>query len=167
MTHPYPPRWAEFPYVGRYNYSLTFVTDTRRPLFVTPDVVDLVLQQILRAAEKHTFAVLAYCFMPDHLHLIVGGESDDSDCKAFIKAAKQYSGYYYSQSYAARLWERYEHDRVLRDDQELAMTLRYVVANPVRDGLVKHPREYSFLGSAKYTVEELLQWCEYSEAILL
>jgi putative transposase len=105
--------------------------------------------------------------MPDHLHVIISGEDDLSDCKGFIKAAKQYSGYYFARAYRRRLWERYGHDRVIRDDQELAMTLRYLVANPVRDGLVQHPRDYPFLGSLVCTIDELLQWCEYSEATLL
>jgi hypothetical protein len=56
---------------------------------------------------------------------------------------------------------------VIRDEQELAMTLRYLVANPVQAGLVKHPRDYPFLGSSKYTVDELLEWCEYSGVSLL
>jgi putative transposase len=143
------------------------VTDARQSVFVQAAAVDLVRQQILRAAQEERFAVIAYCFMADHLHLIVGGEDEGSDCKGFIKAAKQYSGYYFSVAYRSKLWERYGHDRVIRDERELAMTLRYLLANPVRAGLVKHPRDYPFLGSAKYTVEELLQWCEYSQAILL
>src|SRR6185295_14561323 len=108
MTHPYPPRWASFPYLGGHRYALTFVTDTRRPVFVEAGPVDLVLSQILRAATEERFAVIAHCFMPDHLHLVVGGQDADSDCKAFIKS---------------RLWERYGHDRVIRDEQELAMTI--------------------------------------------
>ena len=28
--------------------------------------------------------------MPDHAHLVVDGERDDSDCLPFIKLAKQY-----------------------------------------------------------------------------
>jgi putative transposase len=167
MAHPYPPRWASFPYLGGHRYSLTFVTDARRPVFVESGALDLVLSQILQAATEKRFAVIAYCFMPDHLHMVLGGEDAESDCKTLIKAAKQYSGYYFSQAYRFRLWERYGHDRVIRDEQELAMTIRYLVANPVRAGLVKHPRDYPFLGSSKYTVDELLQWCEYSEATLL
>jgi Zn-dependent oligopeptidase len=33
--------------------------------------VELVLSQISRAANEREFAVIAYCFMPDHLHLFV------------------------------------------------------------------------------------------------
>jgi putative transposase len=166
MSHPYPPHWEKFPYVGRYQYALTFVTLRRRIVFGDAETVAFVLRQILRAATEKHFALSAYCFMPDHAHLITGGETDAADCKAFIKSAKQYSSYYYKRTRGANLWERYGHDRVIRDELELAMTIRYIVANPVRAALVKHPRDYPFIGSTKYTVEELLQWCEYSEAFL-
>ncbi len=167
MPHPYPPRLPGFSYVGRYSYSLEFTTDGRQPILVDAAVVDLVLQQILRAASQYAFTVSAYCFMPDHVHLVVDASRDDSDCKAFIKAAKQFSGYYYSQAYGRRLWQRYGHERVVRDETERALTIRYVVANPVKAGLTRHPGEYPFLGSQRYTVEELLQVCDYSETYLL
>jgi putative transposase len=129
---------------------------------VEEQLVALVRAQILRAAAEECFAVIAYCFMPDHAHLVVDGLKDDADCKAFIMAAKQYSGYYYKQETGERLWQRYGHERVIRDDMERALTIRYVVANPVRAGLVDHPAEYPFLGSQRYEIDELLALCEYS-----
>ena len=163
MPHPYPPRLPNFSYVGRYSYSLEFTTHARHPTFVEERVVDLVLQQILRAAVEIGFSVIAYCFMPDHLHLVVKGLEDASDCKAYIKAAKQLSGYHFKQSMRRRLWQRYGYEHVIRDDMERALTIRYLLANPVRAGLVDHPAKYPFLGSQEYTVDELLQICEYSE----
>jgi REP element-mobilizing transposase RayT len=50
--------------------------------------------QILRAGDDERFAVIAYCFMPDHLHLLVDARSDSSDCLRFIKRAKQFSGFF-------------------------------------------------------------------------
>jgi putative transposase len=99
--------------------------------------------------------------MPDHVHLAAVGETDGSDGKRFIRAAKQYSGYYYGRGGNGRLWERYSYERVIRDDMELALTIGYLVENPVCAGLVAHPRDYPFLGSQRYTVAELLEWCEY------
>jgi REP element-mobilizing transposase RayT len=58
-------------------------------LFISAAVVDLVIAQISRAARECAFAVPAYCFMPDHLDLLVEGKSDASDCRDFIKRAKQ------------------------------------------------------------------------------
>jgi len=164
MAHPYPHHCSSFDYRGRSRYALNFSTLERRRIFVDAASVSLVWTQIVRACTEEGFEVIVYCFMPDHLHLIAGGEDEAADCKAFIKAAKQYSGYYFSQARHFKLWERYGHDHVIRDEQDLAMTLRYLLSNPVQAGLVKHPRDYPFLGSTVYTVDELLQWCEYSEA---
>lgn len=163
MAHPYPPRWTDFSYAGRYRYALTFAVDGRRRAFADAEAVGLVLAQILRAAVETRFVVTAYCFMPDHLHLIAEGQTDEADCRAFIKLSKQYSGYYYKQASGERLWQRYLYDRVIREDRELALTVRYLLANPVRAGLVKHPSEYPFVGSQRYTVEELLAWSEYDK----
>jgi putative transposase len=81
----------KFSYVGKYRYFLTFCTHDRRPHFRTTDVVASVRAQILRASTEHQFLSIAYCYMPDHLHLLVEGVTDGADLRIFVKAAKQYS----------------------------------------------------------------------------
>jgi hypothetical protein len=36
--------------------------------------------------------------------------------------------------------------------------VRYVLENPVRKGIVEHPRQYEFMGSSIYTMSELLEF---------
>lgn len=113
-----------------------------------------------------SFELLTYCFMPDHLHLVAEGLSDDADCKRFIKLAKQYSGYYYSQRYdRARLWQRYSHDTIAWDLADVVRMVRYVVANPVKAGLVATAEDYPFLGSQRWSKAELLEWCRHPSII--
>jgi len=95
--------------------------------------------------------------MPDHLHLLVEGTGDDSDCRRFIKSAKQYSGYYFEKDFKQKLWQRYGFERVLRDDEATVVVARYILNNPVRAGLVADPRDYPFTGSEKYSVDEILE----------
>ena len=71
---------------------LTFCTDQRSRFFVQEAPVALVRAQILRAAREERFELSAYCFMPDHVHLIASGLDESSDAKAFISRSKQYSG---------------------------------------------------------------------------
>jgi REP-associated tyrosine transposase len=147
----------DFSYVGKYRYFLTFCTHNRRPYFTESEAVDLVREQILRAIIENQFLCIAYCFMPDHLHLLIEGVSDGSDLRIALKAAKQYSGFYFQQRNGRRLWQRYGYEHVLRNDLERATTLRYMLDNPVEAGLAKKPEDYPFLGSGCYTVPELLQ----------
>src|SRR5688572_2927134 len=114
MKRRYTPRLDCFAYLGCYRYSLTFCTHRHAPLFRSPAIVSSVLSQISQAAHTERMAVLAYCFMPDHLHLLVAGEHEDTDAEKFIRRAKQLSGYYYKQIYREQLWQRSAWDRVLR-----------------------------------------------------
>src|SRR5436305_10575824 len=111
-----PGHLKSFDYRGFHRYSLTFCTDLRRRVFTDADSVALVKAQILRAATENAFALIAYCFMPDHVHLLVEGLQDRSDGLRFIKFAKQYSGFYFSQMRGQKLWQRYGFEHVLHDD---------------------------------------------------
>ena len=157
MAHPYPRHLRDFSYVGKYRYFLTFCTHDRRAYFVESETVHSVRAQIVRAVNQHQFVCMAYCFMPDHLHLLVEGAYASSDLGRFIKSAKQYSAYYFRQQYHQTLWQRYGYEHVLRDDMERATTLRYMLDNPVAAGLANTPEDYPFLGSGCYTIRELLQ----------
>jgi REP-associated tyrosine transposase len=123
------------------------------------------LQQIARAATETRFAVVAYCFMPDHLHLLVEGETTGSDCKRFIARSKQYSGYYFAQQFGVRLWQRYGFERVLREDEPTNVVARYILENPVRAGLSARVSEYPFVGSLKYERNALIDYAFSNPAI--
>lgn len=92
----HPQRLESFDYRGQHTYHLQFCTDDRQPLFTDRAAVELALSQFRRSASEQQFALLAYCFMPDHVHLVVQGASDAADLKAFASKAKQYSWYAYA-----------------------------------------------------------------------
>jgi len=152
-----PPHLKTFDYRGFHRYFLTFCTDYRRRLFTTEEAVTLVREQILRAARENQFGIIACCFMPDHLHLLIAAQCESSDCLQFIARAKQYSGYYYAQRYRRRLWQRYGYEHLLRDDELTLVVARYIFENPVRARLVSGVEDYRFSGSCVYTTGELLE----------
>ena len=116
----------------------------------------MVERQILRAAMRFEFAVLAYCLMPDHVHLLMEGRSERSDLRRFIKRAKQSSGQSYAAAASGSLWQDSYHDHVVRPEEDLSGIARYIIENPVRAGLVKSPLDYPFVGSTVWPLEELI-----------
>ena len=142
--------------VGLHRYLLTFRTDRRRHLFTRLDHVTLALSQILRSADEEGFAVVAYCFMPDELHLLIEGQTDGSDCKRFISRSKQYSAFHYARMFGGRLWQRRGFERVLRDHEATAVVARQILQHPVRAGLVRNAEDYPYLGSKVYPLGSLL-----------
>ena len=127
----------------------------RRPVFEDASLVADALAQIQRTATDESFDVLAYCFMPDHVHLLVKGVDEESDLRHFAKMSKQRSGYAYKNEHGARLWQEGYFERVLRDDSEAREIARYIVSNPVRARLVACATDYEHVGSTEWTIEEL------------
>jgi putative transposase len=152
-----PKRLEGFNYVGTYRYFLTFCVRDRLPVFRDAHSVEQTLTQFRRTSTLERFAIIAYCVMPDHAHLLVEGLCADSDFKRFAKMAKQRSGGLYARAQHKRLWQQGYYERVLREEDDARALARYIVNNPVRTGLVETPEEYPFIGSDTWTVTELLE----------
>jgi putative transposase len=138
-------RLSGFDYRGMRHYSLTLVTESRRAVFVDAPLVRACQSHALEAAAKTAFSIDVACYMPDHLHLIVAGTSPGSDLCAFVKLAKQLTGYYVKQRFGVILWQDGFHDRIVRKHEDLAKYIEYVRNNPVTAGLARIPEDYPFL----------------------
>jgi len=156
MAH--PTRLRSFEYVGYWRYLATTCAYKRRPLFREASIVTSSLDQILQASVREKCEVLAYCFMPDHVHLLIAGEDGEADFERFMKLAKQRAGWRHSQDTGHRLWQPGYHERVLRADEATPDVIRYMVANPVQAGLVTKPEDYPYWGSATHSRGEILEF---------
>jgi putative transposase len=85
--------------------------------------------------------------MPDHLHVLVAGESDQSNFQEFVKRFKQMSGFRHRREERAVLWQSGYHERILRGDEATDAVVRYILENPIRAGLARALGEYPFAGS--------------------
>ena len=146
-----------FNYLGPYRYFLTFCTFQRHRAFESSDRVILVRTQFRRAASEGRFALLAYCFMPDHVHFLIEGLSENSDGQRFIESARHYSAFCYHKQFAATLWQRYGFERVVRDEEGSLSVAKYILENPVRARLVTNVEDYPFLGSDVYSTGTILE----------
>jgi putative transposase len=157
---PHPHRLSNSAYVGQQQYLLTICTHSRRRLFVDRDLVDLVLSHFRRSGVAHGCALLAYCFMPDHVHLLVNALTERSDFRRFVIKAKQASGFACAKAERGRLWQQDFWDYALRSEDMLVQKIAYLVANPIRAGLVDSIDAYPFFGSDVYSREELIQFVQ-------
>jgi putative transposase len=137
-------------------YSLTLCTCERETRFISHEVVEPARSQLLQGADDFQFGIPAYCFMPDHVHILAVWESLISDLEAFIGKMKQKTGFEFKKARRAPLWQDGYYDRILRDEEETIVVARYILANPVRAGLVVDFRNYPFSGSTRYTMAELV-----------
>jgi putative transposase len=152
-----PPRISGHAYVGMQRYFITSCTENREPAFDDPRNVSPVVEQFLNSARRQSFAIHAYCVMPNHIHLLVEGLSETARLESFVKLAKQHSGYEFRQRCGTRLWQEGYYDRVLRTDEETEEVVLYIVNNPVRSGIVQEPDDYPYWGSSVYSRQAILE----------
>ena len=125
-------------------------------MFTDGHVVGRMVRQLLRAATEHRFSVIAYCFMPDHVHLLIEGWSDDSNGRRFIEAFKRHTSAGCPQTARGDLWQRYGFEHVLGEDDTTIDVVKYILGSPVRAGLAASTREYPFVGSMAYVLKDLI-----------
>jgi REP element-mobilizing transposase RayT len=82
--------------------------------------------------------------MPDHLHVLVEGTTNDTDFKAFMKLARMRAAVAVARGYRYRLWQDGYFEHVLRDEETTPAVVAYIIANPLRAGLVKCVDDYPF-----------------------
>jgi putative transposase len=93
---------------------------------------------------------LAFVIMPDHLHWLfsLSGSRSLSEC---IRNVKSYSARRINDELGVRtrVWQTGYYDRAIRREDDLEGVARYIVANPLRAGIVRSVGEYA-LWDAKW-----------------
>ncbi|WP_445179261.1 REP-associated tyrosine transposase [Pseudomonas sp. McL0111] len=132
---------------GRYAepnriYLLTTNTLERKPIFVDFALGRLVVHQFRRAENLGLVNSLAWVVMPDHFHWLV--ELEDCSLKTLMRETKSLitREVNLSSNRTGPLWQQGYHDRALRREDDLVKMARYVVANPLRAGLVEKLGDY-------------------------
>ena len=151
-----PPRLPGFDYLGCHAYFLTICAESGAPFAGAPEIANAVCAQLLRTAADYGFATIAYCLMPDHLHALVEGLEDRSDFQKFAAMIKQRTSFAYRRS-ETQLWQEGYYDHVLRDAESQIGVAAYIVNNPTRAGLCTKISDYPWLGSDRYTLDELIE----------
>ncbi|MDR7285371.1 REP element-mobilizing transposase RayT [Pseudomonas corrugata] len=133
--------------IGRYTesnriYLLTTNTHDRKPIFKDFTLGRAVVYQFRCAQNQGTAKSLTWVVMPDHFHWLVelqqGSLADlmQKTISMSTKTVNQFTGR------KVTLWQKGFHDRALRREEDLVKVARYVVANPLRSGLVEKLGDY-------------------------
>ncbi|MFI7858024.1 REP-associated tyrosine transposase [Pseudomonas promysalinigenes] len=123
-------------------YMLTTVTHQRRPLFRDLRCARLVVHNLRHAEQKHHCRSLAWVVMPDHVHWLL--ELKDTTLGMLMQRFKCQSSNALHKAgiKASPIWQAGYYDRALRRDEDILKAARYIVANPIRAGLVAKAGDY-------------------------
>ena len=118
-------------------YHITTITFDREPVFSDLRSARVLINTLREAQLRGEAMTLAFVVMPDHLHWLLQLEARAS-LSSVIGAVKAVT----AQGLGGRIWQSGFHDHALRQEEDLAQLARYIVANPLRAGLVQQVGDY-------------------------
>jgi putative transposase len=132
-------------YVPGAAVFITQVVHERQPILADPRVLKLLRSTLQTVKEFHPFCMLAYVFLPDHIHLIIQPTGDSNFSQImhslkpnFTRSYKRLMGH----EEPLKLWQKRFWDHVIREERDLENHLHYVHFNPVKHGYVSDPRQW-------------------------
>lgn len=126
-----------------HEYLVTSVTDQRVPVFADFGCARALARALRETSDAGMADWLAWVIMPDHFHALVrlGAKGDLGKLMQTVKGRSARRINTLSAA-SNRVWQPGFHDHALRKEEDRVAVARYVVANPLRAGLVSRIGDY-------------------------
>jgi len=126
-----------------YPHHITQRGNNREQVFF--DVGDYLkyLELLARYARKYQLEILAWCLMPNHVHLLAVPRTEESLAKAMGSVSLVYTQQQNNKlQRSGRIWQNRFFSCVVGNDDYLLATARYIELNAVRAGKAKRPEDW-------------------------
>ena len=125
-------------------YLLTSATRDRERWFADFRLGCVASRALVRPQLWVDARLMAWVLMPDHFHVLVQLGPAGS-LPLLAQRIKAVTSMEVGRATGTRgVWQRGYHDRAIRREESLRTVARYVVANPIRAGLVQRIGDYPF-----------------------
>jgi putative transposase len=128
-------------------YFFTIISNFKKPYFVDENLNNEIIYCFKTERERMKCKIYVYCLMPDHLHLLCGSNNFGVSVLDLVNQFKGKSTRIgWKCGIKGSLWQRRSYDHILRKEEDLEETSKYIVNNPVRRGIVEEWAQYPFSG---------------------
>jgi len=125
-----------------YPHHITQRGNRRQDVFFCDDDYHAYLELMATWCKRHEVEIMAWCLMPNHVHLIAVPQMETSLARAIGEAHRRYTRMInFRQKWRGHLWQE-RFTSFPMDEAHLLAAARYIEMNPVAAGLVKSPEAY-------------------------
>jgi len=129
--------------------------NNRQTIFAADADYQFFRDSLVEAAGRFGLAIHAYVWMTNHIHLLATPAYEDSISKTFQSAGRKYVQYFnFTHKRSGTLWEGRYRATVVDTQNYLLRLMRYIELNPVRAGMVGHPRDHIWSSHRHYAYGE-------------
>ena len=128
-------------------YFFTIVTKKRDKFFLEQGNAEVLFKAIKWVQKRKPFELLAYCIMPDHLHLLLSLTEEDDSFSQKIREIKRQTTFNLRKSLGIPdlvIWQDRFWEHTIRDENDLTNCFNYIHYNPVHHQLVELPEQWKW-----------------------
>ncbi|OUR63404.1 hypothetical protein A9Q74_00735 [Colwellia sp. 39_35_sub15_T18] len=126
-------------------YVITVATKNRNNLFTSLSIAQKVINELYTLENEQAVKTISYVLMPDHIHWqfqLLTKYTLAEIIKRFKGRSTQSINKFTHQK--GSIWQPDYFDHQIKNEADLINQARYIVANPLRAGIVKNIDEYPF-----------------------
>lgn len=130
--------------------------NNRQPIFASSADHQTLLDLLHENAQKFEVAIHAYVLMGNHVHLLATPHTLEGLPQMMQAVGRRYVRYFNdTQQRSGTLWEGRYKSTLIQAERYLLTCMAYIDLNPVRTGLVAHPRDYPWSSHGHYTGQRI------------
>jgi putative transposase len=146
-------------------YHVTMRGNHQRDIFYADGDRHLLNKIVARAIEKYDARVHAYCWMTNHIHLLMQVGDEPLACSMRQIAAEYARAMQLKINVTGHFFERRYHARLVQVNEYLLTLLRYIHLNPVAARVVDDPARYRWSSHHNYVGRRTESWVTTSFAL--
>lgn len=129
-------------------YEKLLENDEHGPVWLQKKAIAQLVAESIEYRNEQLFDLYAYCIMPNHVHLVFKHIKPTFNTKypiiKILASLKRYTARKANQELnrEGQFWQHESFDRVIRNQEELESTIRYVLNNPVKANLVEEWQDW-------------------------
>lgn len=135
--------------------SITICSSNRANVFKNTGIINEIITLVKDLSQRFGIVIFAFCFMPDHLHLVIASESGYSLVDWIRLFKGNATKIIRKHGFQGSIFQPSFYDHFIRKDEDLLKHIRYVLENPIRKQLGNSRRKYPYIGSFGYDLSEI------------
>jgi putative transposase len=123
----------------------------RGPQYMKDDKIAQIVSESLHFWDNKSIELYCYCIMSNHVHsvfrLLEGSETDfEKRLDEIMHSIKRFSAREANKilNRQGQFWEEESYDYLIRNSEELARIIDYILDNPIKAGLCKNRNEWKW-----------------------
>ena len=123
----------------------------KKNIFLDNDDFSFYLLRLKTYSKENNFSILAYCLMPNHIHLLLKQNSTQCPQKLMASLHTSYSKFFnkkYSQ--VGHLFQGRYKQKTLGSNEYASYLIGYIHLNPIKANLCSEPQAYTWSSYKEY-----------------